>query len=42
GCNEWEIARVGADFKLKCKKCGHTVMLSSEKFKKAIKATAKD
>ncbi len=37
GGNEWEILRTGADFKLKCKKCGHIVMLPIEKFKKAVK-----
>lgn len=24
----WEVLRVGADFRLKCKTCGHVVMLS--------------
>ncbi len=24
---EWEILRVGADFRLKCQGCGHQVML---------------
>ncbi len=28
GSNEWEILRVGADFRLKCMGCGHQVMLS--------------
>ena len=37
GGNEWEIIRVGADYKLKCLKCGHVVMLSSDKFHKAVK-----
>ena len=23
GSSEWEIRRVGADFRLKCKGCGH-------------------
>ncbi|MCR5837660.1 MAG: DUF951 domain-containing protein [Lachnospiraceae bacterium] len=27
GNNAWEILRVGADFKLKCKGCGHMVMV---------------
>lgn len=38
GCNEWEIVRVGADFKLKCLKCEHIIMLSREKAIKSIKA----
>ncbi|MBE5957477.1 MAG: DUF951 domain-containing protein [Lachnospiraceae bacterium] len=27
GGNAWEILRVGADFKLKCRQCGHMVMV---------------
>ena len=37
GGSEWEIVRVGADYKLKCLKCGHVVMLASDKFHKAVK-----
>lgn len=37
GSKEWEITRVGVDFKLKCKGCGHLVMLDREKALKAIK-----
>ena len=28
GSREWEILRVGADFRLKCQGCGHQVMVS--------------
>ena len=28
GSNEWEILRVGADFRLKCMGCGHQVMVA--------------
>ncbi len=27
GSSEWEILRVGADFRLKCLGCGHMVMV---------------
>lgn len=27
GSNEWEILRVGADFRLKCVGCGHQIMV---------------
>lgn len=27
GSREWEILRVGADFRLKCEGCGHQVMM---------------
>ena len=37
GSKLWEITRVGVDFKLKCKGCGHIVMLEREKALKAIK-----
>ncbi len=28
GSQEWEILRVGADFRLKCLGCGHQIMIS--------------
>lgn len=28
GNHEWEILRVGADFRLKCLGCGHQVMIA--------------
>ena len=28
GSYEWEILRVGADFRLKCAGCGHQIMVS--------------
>ena len=37
GCNSWTVVRVGADYKIKCGKCGHVVMLDSEKFHKVAK-----
>lgn len=36
GNKEWEITRIGVDFKLKCLKCGKTVILPREKALKAI------
>lgn len=27
GSHEWEILRVGADFRLKCAGCGHQIMI---------------
>ncbi len=36
GNNIWEITRVGVDFKLKCQKCGHIVVLERPKALKAI------
>lgn len=37
GSFEWEVTRVGADFKIKCLGCGHIVMLSRSKFEKSVK-----
>ena len=37
GSNEWEIIRLGADIKIKCLKCGHSVMLSRIDFNKKLK-----
>lgn len=41
GSYEWEILRVGMDFRLKCLGCGHLVMLPRPKFEKMVKATLK-
>jgi hypothetical protein len=35
--NEWEVLRCGADFRLKCRGCGHMVMLPRVKVEKNIK-----
>jgi len=32
GTNEWEITRVGADVKIKCRACGRVVMLDRQDF----------
>lgn len=36
GSKEWEITRVGVDFKLKCIGCGHVIVLPREKALKSI------
>ncbi len=36
GSKLWEITRVGVDFKLKCQKCKHVVVLDRQKALKAI------
>jgi hypothetical protein len=38
GSTEWEVLRVGADFRLKCSGCGHMVMLPRVQVEKNIKA----
>lgn len=37
GSKNWEITRVGVDFKLKCTGCGHVIMIEREKAMKMIK-----
>lgn len=37
GSNEWEILRVGADFKLKCTGCGHEIMVERTLVEKSVK-----
>ena len=39
GSKEWEILRTGIDFRIKCLKCGHMVMLTRQKFEKSVKKT---
>lgn len=34
--NEWEILRIGADYKLKCLKCGHIILVDYNKLIKII------
>ena len=37
GSFEWEILRVGADFRLKCKGCEHQIMIARRLLEKNIK-----
>lgn len=37
GSYEWEILRVGADFRLKCLGCGHQVMVARKLVEKNTK-----
>lgn len=37
GSNLWEITRTGIDFGMKCKGCGHFVMIPRVKFEKAVR-----
>ncbi len=38
---DWEVMRVGADFRIKCLECGRVLMLPRSKFEKAVKARIK-
>ena len=37
GSNEWEVVRMGADIKIKCNKCGRSIMLPRIDFNKKLK-----
>ncbi|MBQ8305908.1 MAG: DUF951 domain-containing protein [Blautia sp.] len=41
GSHDWEILRVGADFRLKCSGCGHQVMLPRRQVEKSTKSLSK-
>ena len=41
GSQEWEILRVGADFRLKCQGCGHQVMVSRRLVEKKTRGLIK-
>ena len=37
GSREWEVLRIGADFRLKCKGCGHQIMIARVALEKNVK-----
>lgn len=37
GCDRFVVTRTGMDFKIKCEKCGHEVMVPRQKAEKNIK-----
>ncbi|RBW69135.1 DUF951 domain-containing protein [Bacillus taeanensis] len=37
GKNEWKIIRMGADVRIKCQGCDHSVMLPRREFSRKIK-----
>jgi hypothetical protein len=41
GNYDWEILRVGMDFRIRCLKCGRQVMLPRAKFEKSVKTVVK-
>lgn len=38
GSAEWEVLRIGADFRLKCVGCGHQIMIPRPKAEKNVRA----
>ena len=41
GSSEWEILRVGADFRLKCAGCGHQIMIARKLVEKNTRGLRK-
>ena len=41
GSYEWEILRVGADFRLKCTGCGHQIMVARKLVEKNTRGLRK-
>lgn len=39
GGHEWEVLRVGMDFRIRCMKCARTLMLTRVKFERNYKRT---
>lgn len=37
GANQWEILRVGMDFRLKCLGCGHQIMVPRKTVEKGFR-----
>lgn len=37
GTNEWKIIRMGADIRIKCEGCQHSVMIPRREFEKKLK-----
>ena len=37
GTNAWKIIRMGADIRIKCEGCGHSVMIPRNEFTKKMK-----
>lgn len=37
GTNSWKIIRMGADIRIKCEGCGHSVMIPRNEFTKKLK-----
>ncbi len=37
GSSEWEVLRIGADFRLKCMVCGHQIMFARRQVEKNVK-----
>ncbi len=42
GSRQWQVLRVGMDFKLRCRGCGHELMTSRAKAEKSVKKVIRE
>ena len=42
GSHEWEVLRIGADFRLKCIGCGHQIMSPRSQIEKKIRQVSRE
>lgn len=42
GSKEWLVLRIGADFRIQCKGCGHRVMIPRVKLEKSIRKVIRE
>lgn len=42
GSHEWQVLRVGADFRLKCLGCQHQIMIPRKVLEKSIREISKN
>ena len=42
GSRDWQVLRIGADFKLRCCGCGHEVMGARSKFEKNVRQVRRE
>ena len=42
GSKEWEVLRIGADFRLKCKGCEHQIMIPRPQVEKNIRNISRE
>lgn len=42
GSKEWEVLRIGQDFRIKCAGCGHQLMIARKAIEKSIKDIKRD
>lgn len=37
GSKEWQVLRIGQDFRIKCVGCGHQIMITRKALEKSVK-----